>query len=262
MYFKSGRFQTRFLHGCVLKFLLLLGLLLSACQPAMDTSTLPPPEAWRVQVTPALRWLGTALNECARQVPGIALLYDEQPAQALDPQKADFTFSLVPVPGAGYTAVLGQVGLAFVVNPANPVDQLDLASLEAIFNGKAISWADLPQGVCPKCSTSSAGAIKLYVYAPGNDLGQVFSDLFPTLSQKAPSAILAPDPESVRQAVAADAQAIGFIPAPLVDSSVRPIKVVDAPPEQMLFRPVLSMQAEPTGLERSWTLCVQQKMAK
>ena len=256
MRFLSGGYFAR-------KYLLpLLALVLTACQPAIDTSTLPAPETWRAQVTPALRWLGPTLNECTRQVPGVALLYDEQPAQALDPQKADFTFSLEPASGAEYTAVLGQVGLAFIVNPASPVSQLDQAGLEAIFSGKAVTWAGLPQKDCPNCTSSSADAIKFYVYAPGDDLGRVFGDLFPALSQNAPSAILAPDPESVRQAVAADPQAFGYIPAPLVDSSVRIVKISDVPPERMFFSLILSMQAEPAGIKRSWVLCVQQALTK
>ncbi len=128
------------------KYLLPLVILaMAACQPAINTATLPAPETWRVQVTPALRWLGPVLNECTRQVPGVALLYDEEPVSALDPGKADFIFSLAELAeGAGYTAVLGQVGVVAIVNPANPVTQLQQASLEAIFNGKITAWGDLP----------------------------------------------------------------------------------------------------------------------
>ena len=190
------------------------------------------------------------------------MLYNEETAPALDPHKADFTFSLEPASSAGYTVLLGQVGMAFVVNPANPVNQLDQAGLGAIFSGKAVTWADLPLTDCPSCASSSASAIKLYVYAPGDDLGQVFSDLVPSLSQKAPSALLAPDPESVRQAVAADPQAIGYIPAPLVDSSVRMVQIIDLQTEQMLFPLILSMTAEPAGEKRSWVFCVQQNLPK
>ncbi len=70
-------------------WLALVILALAACQPEIDSSTLPAPKTWQVQVTPALRWLGPVMNECTRQVPGIALLYDEEPASALDLKVAD-----------------------------------------------------------------------------------------------------------------------------------------------------------------------------
>ncbi len=233
-------------------------LALSACQPALDTSTLPAPETWQVQVTPALRWLGPVLNECTRQVPGIALLYAEEPASALDLKKADFAFSLAkPVDGAGYSAVLGQVGAAVIVNPANPVAQVEQASLEAIFNGKITTWRELPEEDCPGCAAQPVSQVKPYVYAAGDDFGQGLSDLFPGLSQRLPAAILAPDPQAVRQAVAADPSAVGFVPSPVVDSSVRTVKISDPPPDGLRIPLLLSTQAEPAGMKRSWVLCIQ-----
>ncbi len=240
--------------------LLLLVLALAACQPAVATSTLPPPETWRAQLTPALRWLGPVLKECTRQVPGTALLYDEEPTSALDLSRADFTFSLEPVSAHGYTAVLGQVGLAFIVNPANPVFQLDEASLEAIYRGEAVTWSDLKPESCPTCTPLIENPIKLFVYAPDDDLGKVFSGLFPSLVQKLPDAMLAPDPEAVRQAVAGDPDALGYVPAPVVDSSVRAVKISDISTDNLRIPLLLSAQAEPAGIKRSWVLCVQQNL--
>ncbi len=242
-------------------FLALVILALAACQPVINTSTLPPPETWRVQVTPALRWLGPVLNECTRQVPGIALLYDEESVSSLDLGKADFALSLgEPVEGAAYSAVLGQVGVVVIVNPANPVAQLERASLEGIFNGKIVTWGDLPQQDCPECTSAEKSEIRPYVYAAGDDFGQGLSDLFPGLSQRLPAAILAPDPEAVRQAVAADPQAVGFIPAPVLDSSVRAAKLSDAPADSLRIPLLLSTQAAPAGMKRSWVLCIQQNL--
>jgi hypothetical protein len=242
------------------KFILVLGMLAAAaCQPAINTVTLPAPKTWKVQVTPALRWLGPIFNECTRQVPGIALLYDEEPPSALDLSNTDFTFSFSePVNGAGYTAVMAQVGLAVIVNPANPISQLDTNSLAAIYSGKVVAWGELPAQDCPDCKTSPENPIKPYVYAEGDDLGRGFSDLFPGLPQRLPTAILAPDPQAVRQAVAADPQAVGYIPMPVVDSSVRAVNISDFAAGGMRIPLLLSTQAEPEGAQRSWVLCIQQ----
>ncbi len=251
------------LAGTLKHILALVILALAACQPAIDTSTLPVPETWRVQITPALRWLGPVLNECTRQVPGVALLYDEEPVSSLNLGKADFAFSLAePVEGAAYSAVLGQVGAVVIVNPANPVAQLEQASLEAMFNGKIITWSDLPQQDCPGCTAPAQSEIRPYVYAAGDDFGQGISDLFPGLSQRLPAAILAPDPEALRQAVAADPQAVGFIPTPVVDSSVRVVRLSNAPVASLRIPLLLSSQAEPAGIKRSWVLCIQDNLPK
>ncbi len=241
--------------------LVLIVLVLAACQPEINTTTLPAPEVWRVQVTPALRWLGPVLNACTRQVPGIALLYDEEPVSALDLAKADFVFSLTqPVPGAGYSAVLAQVEAVVIVNPANPVEQLSTANLEAIYTGKMDAWSDLRQLDCPECTLPDASKIKPYVYGEGDDFGRGFSDLFSALTQRLPSATLAPDPEAVRQAVAADPQAVGYVPVQVVDSSVRAVKISDSPAAGLRLPLLLSTQAEPAGVKRSWALCVQQNI--
>ncbi len=236
-------------------------LVLAGCQPDTDTTTLPAPETWRVQVTPALRWLGPVFNECTRQSPGIALLYDEEPASALDLDRADFALSFSqPVKDAGYTAILAQVNVAVIVNPTNPVLQLNRTSLEAIYGGKAVAWADVLQKDCPGCASFAKNGIKPYVYGEGDDFGLGFSDLFPGLSLRVLSAVLAPDPEAVRQAVASDPQAVGIIPVPTVDSSVRQVAINDVPADHLRVPLLLSTPSEPAGAKRSWVLCVQQKI--
>ena len=124
-------------------------VVLVGCQPVISTATLASPEVWRVQVSPAMRWLNADFHTCTATLPGVTLLYDEKPASALDPTQADFTISLEPAKDAAYTASLGQSDLTVIVNPANPLTQLRLADLQAIFNGKVAAWADLANGAMP-----------------------------------------------------------------------------------------------------------------
>ena len=67
---------------------------LVGCQPVGSTATVAAPVVWRVQVSPALRWLNAGFHTCTGMLPGVTLLYDEKPAAALDPAQADFTISL------------------------------------------------------------------------------------------------------------------------------------------------------------------------
>ncbi len=147
-----------------------------------------------------------------------------------------------------------------IVNPANPVVQLAQASLQAIFNGKITTWQELSTEGCPGCTAQPESQIKPYVYAAGDDFGQGLGDLFPGLSQKLPAAMLAPDPEAVRQAVAGDPSAVGFVPSPDVDSTVRAVKISDVPANKLRIPLLLSTQAEPAGMKRSWVLCIQNNL--
>jgi phosphate transport system substrate-binding protein len=145
-----------------------------------------------------------------------------------------------------------------VVNPANPVTQLSQADLLAIFTGTVSSWADLAKGDCPGCAASSLKAVQPYVYAEGDDLAQVFNGLFPSITPKLPNGgILAPNPGAVLQAVAADPQAIGYLPIAWVDSTVKTVKISDLPAGALRFPLVLSAAAEPQGARLSWLRCVQ-----
>ena len=238
-------------------FWVAVALALSGCQPEISTATMAPPEVWRVQVSPALRWLNADFHACAGQLAGITLLYDEKPAGALDPAQADFTISLEPAAGAAYTATMGQSELDVIVNPGNPLSQLSLANLQAIFNGKAAAWADLAKSGCPECTGSPLKAIQPYVYAEGDDVGRVFDSLVPGVTQRQANALLAPNPQAVRQAVAGDVQAVGMIPAFWLDGTVKAVKILDLPANGMRFPIVFSAPAEPAGEKLSWLLCVQ-----
>ena len=232
-------------------------LLLCACQPEFNSATMTAPQVWRVQASPAVRWLGPIFNQCIRPLPGTILLYDEKPAAALDPSRADFTISLGPAAGAAYTAILGRSELVFVVNPANPVTWLSQADILAIFNGKVSSWADLAKADCPDCAASPLQAIHPYVYAAGDEVARIFEGLFPSLTHKFVNGILAPNPQAVRQAIAADPQAIGYLPTAWVDSTVKTLRISDLPANGLQFSLVVSAAAEPQGARLSWLLCVQ-----
>ena len=237
-------------------------VLLSGCHPEISTATLPAPQVWRVQVTPALRWLGPVFNQCTLQAPQTSLLYSELPQPSLNPVQADFTLSLQPANGAVYSAVLGQVGLALVVNPANPLTQLNASEVQSILTGVFANWPELPPADCAGCARPPKGVIQPYIYPAGDDVGRLVQDLFPAQVEKLAGAILAPDPAAVRQAVAADPGGIGFLPAPWLDSSVRSVKIVGIPAEKLQIPIIFSASAEPQAEKRSWLLCVQASLNK
>jgi DNA-binding transcriptional LysR family regulator len=257
-----GRFKPALKSaGCAL-LILAACWLLSSCQAQVSTAILPAPETWRVQVTPSMRWLGPVFNQCTLQTPYISLLVAELPQPALDPSQVDFAISLEPAQGAGYSAIVGRVGLALVVNASNPISQLHASDIQSIFSGKTLLWDDLPAADCLGCTQPPKGPVQPYIYPNGDDVGKLFSNLFPGLSVKLVDAILAPDPAAIRQAVASDPQGIGYLPAPWIDSSIHSVKISDLAEDKLQYPVVLSASAEPEGVKRSWVLCVQESLNK
>lgn len=227
----------------------------ASCSPQILTAApLPSPAIWQVQFTPALAWMGPIFAQCAGAQPGVNLVVSEQSAVRMDPLKADFSFQWGDLSGPPpFTSVVGQVELAVVVNPLNPLVSLSASEVKGLFSGKLDSWSQLSKAHCASCGTNFEGGIKAYGYAAGEDVQRAADWI-----QPGPAAILAPDPAAVRQAVAQEKYSIGFFPVKWVDASVRQVNIIDAEPGQ-LARPVLAMAPdEPQGPRRTWLLCVQE----
>ena len=232
----------------------MLGLALAACQAASPLAAVATPKYWRVQYTPALAWMAPAFNLCIRQLPGYALAVFEKPASALDVTQAEITLRWsAPTETTGSLVELGWDDLVLVVNPRNPLQSLTTSQVRNIFSGANRTWSDFSQG--------NAQAIQVWSYPQGNEIRQYFEDALAPLDLL-PSAHLAPDPMTMRQSVAADPSAIGFLPGRWVDSSVRQLTIPDIP-EPSLRQPILAITpAAAQGAQKDWLLCLQRSIAQ
>lgn len=233
----------------------LLVLLLAACRP-VATTPYPTSVLWSVQYTPTLAWMGADLNACTQQLPGVALAVHELPASALDAKNADFSLLWgPPATTPGYTAVLGQDHLVFIVHPSNPAKGLSVDKLQAVYSGVQRTWdALIPQG------SASPGEINVWEYPQGQDVQAVFEDLLGRSSEPEAFVSLAPYPAAMLQAVSEDPAAIGYIPARWLDSSVHALTLSGVAPSE-LGRPIVVLNpAEPQGRQREWLLCLQDRL--
>ncbi len=201
-----------------------------------------------------MRPLGNAYRACVEELDNTGLVLLETPAAAIDLKQA--SLGLRWGPGSAfkdYAAVVGQEELVLIVHPQNPLTSITLTDLQAIFRGGLREW---PQSAPPV-------EIQPWVYLNGDDTHAVFEAA--VLSGQAPSArvvSLAPDPAAMREAVAANPAAIGFLPRRWLDPSVKAISVDGLDPA-LLRQPILAMsRSEPQGLEKSWLLCLQDKLSE
>ncbi len=240
---------------------LLWVLMAAGCQPVpLQTAPAVTPQVLTVDLTPALRDLIPDLSGCAREQGTLGLVVNEMPASILDKDPGQMSLRWgAPAGLPGYAAELGSEPLAVIIHPANPLSALTRAQLRAVFGGSARNWNDLPD--CQACAGSELDGkeIHAWAYSPGEDIQQIFESAI-GLHVPAAAAGLAPHPQAARQAVAEDVQAVGFIPARLVDGSVRVLTLADIPSEA-LTRPILALSpVEPQGLAREWLGCVQEKL--
>jgi hypothetical protein len=232
---------------------LVIGLATASCQAAPPVAV-PTPQSWRVQYTPALAWLAPEFNLCIRQQPGYALIVSVKPASALDVAQADITLRWgAAAENTGYLAELGSDDLVVVVNPENPVHDLTASQIRNIFSGVSRAWSAYSKG--------NSNPIQVWVYPTGNEIRQYFESVLAPLRLN-PSALLAPDPVAMRQSVAADLSAIGYLPGRWVDSSVRQLSITDIS-ESSLRQPILAITpTEPQGAQKEWLLCLQRSFAQ
>lgn len=224
-------------------------LLLSACMPGITPIARPTPGILAVQVTPALQSMTGEFQECSRNFPGVSLVLLNTPTSAINLDKSPLAlrWGTKQTP-AGYAAVVGAEDLVIVTHPNNPLQQIALEELQAIYRGKQQAWKE-----------PAMGEIHAWTYPQGEDIQDNFETAILDGKPTGPRvASIAPDPKAMRQAVAGDAASIGFLPRRWVDSQVKviPIQGLDA---ANLRQPILALsKTEPQGLEKSWLICLQE----
>ena len=138
-------------------------------------------------------------------------------------------------------------GLAVIINPANPVQNLTLDQVSDIYSAKITDWSQLG---------GTKAKIHVITREDGSGTRDAFVNLVMGESNITPRAIVQDSNGAVRQLVADDPNAIGFISLGLVDETVKALQLdgVAATRENVmngsynLSRPFLFVaQTEPTG---------------
>lgn len=226
--------------------------LLAGCQGQVETTPQPIVPV-KVQITPALDWLRPSMAACAGENPDLSLTV----------QSANLTDQTLDTAGVllrwtdtdtdqGKTFKLGEDRLAVIVHPDNLLEEIEISQLAAVFSGSTLDWTELQLG--------ASGAIQPWVYPTGDDAQALFDKNVLPFDELIGTARIAPDPQTMLEAVGSDPLAVGLIPARWLNSSVKAIKIT-GDTEQEWTLPILAVTAnEPAGPVRDWLLCVQDKI--
>lgn len=113
-------------------------------------------------------------------------------------------------------------GLALIVHPSNPINQLDQAELPALFSGERFLWDDFGW---------LAGPIQIVSREPGSgDRALMAQWLLPDGRELSPNAALLPSPEAVVALVAREPAALGYVSLAHIGAGVKVLRVDERAP--------------------------------
>jgi phosphate transport system substrate-binding protein len=112
--------------------------------------------------------------------------------------------------------VIARDALAIIVHPSNPVKSLTSEQIRAVFTGKVTNWSELG---------GNARAIILVSREAGSGTYTAFEELVMEGEPIALTSLRQGSNGAVRQIVADDADAIGYISLGIVDATVQPVTI-------------------------------------
>lgn len=206
----------------------LLALTLAACGSA-STST---PETLRLAATDlAAPLLNDLIAAYAATHPDVGL------AAVIEPGASYDLLLTVQSEADSFATPMGYVSLALVVNPQNPLSAVSVAQAREMFAGRITDWAQVggaPGVVVPVAREDTSEAAQIFI-AQG----------FETITL---NALVAPTWDAMRAHVAQTPGALGYLPLPEVDASVRTL-ALDVTMRVLI---VAAAPTEPTGAARDF----------
>jgi len=151
-----------------------------------------------------------------------------------------------------WSVEIAKDGLAIILHPDNPIRDLSLDQIRAIYAGHVTDWSALG---------GSEAKIHLISREEGSGTRSAFEELVMQKTLITPKAIIQDSNGSVRQLVSGDRHSIGYISLGLVDSSVKAIMLdgIEGTMENVvngaysLYRPFLFVCAgAPEGLAKDF----------
>jgi hypothetical protein len=159
-----------------------------------------------------------------------------------------------PIQDRAFLTQIGIVRPIFVVNPANPITQLSPGELSDIFLGTVADW----HLISPQDYPASV-PIHVWSYPPGDDvrfgIETILLEGRPLTSQS----YLAPDQQSMLEAILVDSAAIGFILERHPHAAVKTVTVNSVAPFNLQQPTIVSFAITPEVQLIELTNCLAQK---
>ena len=151
-----------------------------------------------------------------------------------------------------YTVTIAKDAIAIIVHPQNPIQDLSLEQIREVFSGKIKNWKDL---------RGPSHSIVLVTREEGSGTRESFQKFVMGKEDISLGALVQDSNGAVRQVVASNHNAIGYISLGLVNEQVKALKISGVEPNltdiengtYTLVRPFLFVfNEEPTGEAKSF----------
>lgn len=242
--------------------LIWFAVLLAACEPSIPPRS---PAVLTINFTPPLKPFGAVFQTCTHMQPGLSLLVNELSIEHIDSLPSDIILTW------GESTIsnrepyqTGSEELVFIVNRENPVNSITAGQLDGLLSGKTELWGGLLQPACADCPADSVenplseSPVELWTYPSGDESLSALASFPGGTSIPLFDAGLVPDPSAMRQVVAQNRAALGFIPRRWLDESVRLLEIRDLP-SGTGSRPILAYPSEPhSPSANAFINCLQQ----
>lgn len=148
--------------------------------------------------------------------------------------------------------LIARDGIVIVVHPSNPVKDLSLDQIKAIFSGRIENWREVG---------GKGGEMVLVSREAGSGTREGFETLAMDGEPVSNRALIANSTGAIRMIVAGDRNAIGYISLAVLDSTVKPLRVDGVKPtagnilsgQYKISRPFIYLtKEEPDGLAREF----------
>ena len=219
-------------------------ILISACAPVYAPPD--PPQVLLIQLSPALSWMTSSMNTCALRSGTLGLVIDETRIDRINPEALIIHVGDIELPNATVYEI-SRSELKFIVNPLNPLCSIEFPALISFFDGTITSWDQL--GV-------EAGAIKLWQYPDSGGIRRLASEgLGISIPLNIPIGI-APNPIAMRELVAREPNALGYLLDRFMDQTVKSLEISGADRDQFTVPVLASTTRSLSTDEYAWLACV------
>ena len=215
---------------------------------------------YQVGIDPELEWLIPTMNNCQLEMSDTVILY-EQYANTEDITNlfdAYFTYGQ-PASDSGDIYLIGEDELELVVNPGQSMEQANTTIINNIFSGRATTWLVVSES-CSDCFSAimspTAEEIEIWALPDSSFLWEEFEDQY-LVNPLSSFANIAPDSKTMRQNIAANANAIGLLTSGWLDSSVKSVPISDEANFAHFIPITVTTPNEPDDLLSVWINCIQ-----
>lgn len=251
--FCSGEFVARLFPAAVFAaILLLLAVIMAGCAPSdRSEQSRSITVAGSTSVQPFAEMLAEEYARLFPQEPAVNVQGGGSSAGARAAlsgaaQIGMLSRELAPAESQLTPIVIARDAIAVIVHPGNPVSNLSKSQVQAIFSGDITDWSQV--GGPP-------GKIHLISREEGSGTRGAFDELVMHGRDVSPRAIVQDSNGAVRETVASDRYAIGYISLGLVDARVKALRIDGVEPtvdncregRYILVRPFLfAVKGEPS----------------